>query len=211
MHLFILGATGHIGSQILDLALARGHRVTAFVRSPEKITRADKGLTVIGGNPLEPALLAPNLAGHDAILSSIGPSTRQALRPSRLMTESAASTIAAMQLAGVARLGIVSAAVLFPGRGLQFAIFRRLLKHHATDLQAMEAVVQATPFDWTIARPPRLVRSPEQRYRTEREGLPLPAAAMSFRSVAAFLLDSVEQNKYLRTVVGLGSPVARAS
>ena len=38
MKLFVIGATGRTGWEIVQQALARGHHVTAFVRSPEKIT-----------------------------------------------------------------------------------------------------------------------------------------------------------------------------
>jgi NAD(P)H-binding len=38
MKLFVIGATGRTGLEIVQQALARGHHVTAFVRSPENIT-----------------------------------------------------------------------------------------------------------------------------------------------------------------------------
>jgi uncharacterized protein YbjT (DUF2867 family) len=40
MQLFILGATGGIGRHLVRLALERGHFVTAYVRSPQKIGEA---------------------------------------------------------------------------------------------------------------------------------------------------------------------------
>jgi putative NADH-flavin reductase len=203
MRLFVLGATGRTGAHILDLALARGHQVTAFVRSPQKITRKDEALTVIAGDPLRADELARALPGHDAVLSVLAPPGREGLRPSTLMAEFAASTVAAMKTAGVNRLGIVSAAILFPLKGLRFAFFRWLLRHHARDLVAMEAVVQATPFDWTIARPARLIESPLEKYRSQRDALPAGGKPMSFRAVAAFLLDSVEGHAHSREIVGL--------
>ena len=205
MRLFLLGATGNTGTQIVDLALARGHSLTAFVRSPHKITRQHPALRVVEGDPLRADALAQALAGHDAVLSALGPPAREAFRPSNLMAEFAASTVAAMKTASVGRLGIVSAAVLFPMKGLYFAFFRWLLRHHARDLVAMEAVVRATPFDWTIARPPRLVRSPAERYVGARDALPAGARSMSFRAVAAFLLDCIEKRTHAREVVGLAS------
>ena len=36
--LFVIGATGRTGQEIVQQALARNHHVTAFVRSPESIT-----------------------------------------------------------------------------------------------------------------------------------------------------------------------------
>jgi putative NADH-flavin reductase len=206
MRLFVLGATGHIGGHVVDLALARGHTVTALVRSPHKITRRHEALTVVQGDPLRVDDVARALAGHDAVLSALGPAGRDALRPSTLMAEFATSTVGAMKAASINRLGIVSAAVLFPEKGLYFAFFRWFLRHHARDLTAMESLVRATPLDWTIARPPRLVASPDDRYRGAREALPVPGSrSMSFRSVAAFLLDCVAQRTHVREVVGLAS------
>jgi putative NADH-flavin reductase len=147
--------------------------------------------------------VARALSGHDAVLSVLAPPGREGLRPSTLMAESAASTVAAMKTAGVNRLAIVSAAVLFPEKGLRFAFFRWLLRHHARDLVAMEAVVQATPFDWTIARPARLIQSSAEGYQSKRDALPNGGSSMSFRAVAAFLLDCVERHAHSREIVGL--------
>ena len=121
------------------------------------------------------------------------------------MADCAASTVAAMTTAGVKRLVVVSAALLFPDRRLSFRFFRWFIRHHVHDLVAMEAVVRATHFDWTIARPPRLVTVPGESYRCERDALPAGAWSMSFRAVAAFLLDSVDQRKHAREIVGLAS------
>ena len=51
MRLLILGATGKTGTQLVDLALARDHEVTAFVRSPGKVTRRHQRLKVLQGDP----------------------------------------------------------------------------------------------------------------------------------------------------------------
>jgi len=171
------------------------------------MTRRDKGLTIVQGDPLRVEELSRALPGHDAVLSALGPSTREAFGPSTLLAECAASTVAAMNAAGVGRLGIVSAAILFPEKGLRFAFFRWLLQQHIRDLVAMEAVVKATPFDWTIARPPRLVKSSDEAYRSERDALPVDGFVMSFRAVAAFLLDCAEQRTHLREIVGLAAPL----
>jgi len=44
MKLFLIGATGRTGREIVQQALERGHQVTAFVRSPESITLKMSGL-----------------------------------------------------------------------------------------------------------------------------------------------------------------------
>ena len=155
--------------------------------------------------PSGPGLADAGVAGHDAVISALGLPPREALRPSNRMTEFAAATVAAMQTAQVSRLAIVSAAVLFPLTGPAAMFFRWFLRHHARDLAAMEAVVAASPFEWTIARPGRLVSSPAETYRSERSAFPPGRLSMSTRAVAAFLIDAVEQRSHCGEVVGLGA------
>ena len=206
MRLFVIGANGRTGSEIVNLALTRGHEVTAFVRSPQKLSPAGS-LTIVRGDPRRAETIAAALPGHEAVLSAIGPHPRDALRPSTLLTDCARATVEAMTAGGVARLAIVSAAVLFPMKGFYFAFFRWLTKHHAHDLCSMEDIVRASGLAWTIARPPRLTQSPEASFRALRDALPPGSRAMSFRSVAAFMLDAVERRAHVTEVVGLGMEV----
>ena len=205
MKLFVIGATGHTGAHIIDLALARSHHVTAFVRSPQKINRRDAKLRLVQGDPHNIEQLTNQLPGHDAVLSALGVRPPQAFRPHSLVDDCAASTVEAMAKTGVNRIVLVSAAVLFPEKGFIFAFFRRILKHVAHDLKAAEEVVRRTPFEWTIARPPRLANGSNTGYRAVRDALPANGFSMSFRGVAAFILDAVEQRTYIRQVVGLAS------
>jgi putative NADH-flavin reductase len=199
----VIGATGRTGTEILDLACERGHEVTALVRSPRRMGPT-RSVTVVQGDPRRSETMAAALSGHDAVLSAVGPHPREAFRPSTLVTDCARATVEAMALSGVRRLVIVSAAVLFPEKGLYFAFFKWLIKHHARDLRAMEAVVQASGLAWTIARPPRLIKSTDAGFSTLRDTLPPGSRAMSFRSVAAFLLNAVERKSHVAEIVGLG-------
>jgi putative NADH-flavin reductase len=203
MRLFVLGASGHTGTQILDLALARSHSVTAFVRSPDKIMRRDSKLTVLAGNPRNLDQLRKAMQGHDAVLSSLGVRPPLAFRPHSVVRDCAATTVQAMSGAGVNRLVLVSAAVLFPMRGIVYGFFRRILKHIARDLGGAEAIVRDSSLEWTIARPPRLINGSEARYRASRDSLPSQAFSMSFRAVAAFMLDAVERHSHVQEIVGL--------
>src|SRR5215475_5001813 len=138
MRLFVLGATGRTGVELVDLALAEGHEVTAFVRSPHKIVRRDQRLDVVKGDPRSVSALVEALPGHDAVLSALGPAPREAMTVSTLLRESAASTVQAMKTAGVPRLAVVSSALLFLGGGPLVALERRVLRPHLEDMRAME-------------------------------------------------------------------------
>lgn len=204
MRLFVLGGTGHTGKHILDLALARSHPVTVFTRSPEKITRRHPILTVVRGDPHNVDQLTNAMQGHDAVLSALGVRPPTAFRPHTVVQDCAVATVQAMGRTGVKRLVLVSAAVLFPMKGLLYAFFRLLLKHIARDLAGAEAIVRRSPLEWTIARPPRLTNGSRECYRGSRDSLPDRAFSMSFRAVAAFMLDAVEQHSHVREIVGLG-------
>jgi len=203
MKILVLGATGNTGREVIDIGLERGHELTAYVRSPQKLRRADARLGVEPGDALDASRLAAALAGKDAVISTLGLPARQALRPSSFMAEAAATTVAAMKQAGVSRLAILSAAVLFPQKGAFYAFFRWFLRHHAHDLAAMEAIVTATDLDWTIARPPRLVHAEGGSLRIAVGALPERSFTIPFRAVARFLVECVESNAHAHQVVGL--------
>ena len=64
MKLFILGATGGIGQHLLHIALERGHQVTAYVRSPQKIGSTHERLQVVQGDVFNADQLARSMAGR---------------------------------------------------------------------------------------------------------------------------------------------------
>jgi putative NADH-flavin reductase len=209
MRLFILGANGRTGSELIDLALARGHEVTAFVRSPEKILRQDARLRVVAGDPHDPEAMARAMKGHDAVFSALGPRPSEAFRGTTLLHDCAASAVSAMTASGVHRILFVSSAMLFPRIPLILRLFPVLFRHHVEDLRRSEAVLKESALDWTVARPPRLVRAKGEAYRNLEDGFMSGPLQMSYRAVALFLLESAEKGLHSRKVVGLAGP-ARA-
>src|ERR1017187_4487794 len=64
-----LGATGGIGFEIVRQAIERGHSVTAFVRSPERLEGFQGCITIKQGDPLNSLQLERAIEGHDAVVS----------------------------------------------------------------------------------------------------------------------------------------------
>jgi putative NADH-flavin reductase len=199
MKLFVLGATGGTGNELVEAALRRGHQVTAFVRSPMKLEPRD-GLVIVKGDPRSADQLASKLLGHDAVISTLG---RRDKNDATLVADCARTTVQAMHTAKVHRLVIVSVALLFPDIGLLGSILRRsVLAATTADSRAMERVVEASELDWTIARPPRLLNGPAVgRFRAEDDHL--PGRKISRADLAQFLLDEVEHPAHLRRIVGV--------
>jgi putative NADH-flavin reductase len=199
MKLFVIGATGQTGREIVQQALARGHQVTAFVRSPEGITSRNGRLTVRKGNAMDESQLFDAMQNHDAVLSTLGP--REVFKPSSMLRDSALATTLAMNRSDVKRLVVLSAAAHFPGILNRIASF--IMRNHMRDSLAMEEIVQASDLDWTIARPPRLTQEQYTTYRSREGAAPKMGFTLARKAVAAFMLDAIEQEKHFHKIVGI--------
>ncbi|MEO1246469.1 MAG: NAD(P)H-binding protein [Pseudomonadota bacterium] len=67
----IYGATGEVGSHIVQEALDRGHRVTAMSRKPERVEMSHDNLSIAKGDLLDEASVAQIVAGRDVVIVSV--------------------------------------------------------------------------------------------------------------------------------------------
>jgi putative NADH-flavin reductase len=209
MRLFVLGATGRTGRALLAQATKRGHSVTAFVRSPEKLAELDGRVAVRKGDPRNVEDLRAALRAHDVVVSTLG---LPGLGESTVLSDAARAAVGAMEAAGVRRLLVVSAGMLFDGSATVGLILRRtLLRHVATDSARMEQILESSGLDWTIVRPPRLTDGPPAGSYVAADGRMPPDSrlSMSRQDLASFLLDELERPAHVRGIVGLSTPAGR--
>jgi len=202
LRLFILGATGRTGRTLAAQAGERGHQITAFVRSSQKLGELRQRVTVRQGDPRSVAELREALAGHDAVVSALGP---PGLDRTTILRDSACSTVAAMEAEGVRRLLVVSMGALFQHAGILAALLRStVLRNAAEDSREMERVVMASELDWTIVRPPRLTNGQlTGDYQVKDGYMPHGRLSLSRPDVAHFLLGEVERGEHVRRIVGI--------
>ncbi|HXI70490.1 MAG TPA: NAD(P)H-binding protein [Verrucomicrobiae bacterium] len=204
MKLFILGATGGIGRHLIQIALERGHQVTAYVRAPQKIASAPERLRVVPGDVFNADQMMRAMSEHDMVLSAFGPLT---IRTSTLRRQFGQTLVMAMRRSGVRRTQVVSAAFLFrnvgiSGRILKATLFRQMIP----DMAGMEAAVCQSDLDWTIVRPPRLTNGPARHaYRVADDMLPDEGFLISRADVAHFMISEAEHPAHLKQIVGLAN------
>ena len=75
MKIVVLGASRGVGLEVVRQGLEAGHKVTAFVRSPEKLEVKHVNLKSFKGDSMDAAAVAEALAGQDAVVSTLA-STR---------------------------------------------------------------------------------------------------------------------------------------
>jgi putative NADH-flavin reductase len=72
MKVVLFGASGMIGSRVLQELVSRGHTVIAVARNPEKITEED-GVTAVAADADDPQSVAAVADGADAAVCAISP------------------------------------------------------------------------------------------------------------------------------------------
>ncbi|UGU15541.1 NAD(P)H-binding protein [Sinomicrobium kalidii] len=70
MKVALIGATGFVGTNILNELVDRGHEVTAIARTPEKTTVKSNKVTPVKADVLDKEKLPGILSGHDAVVSA---------------------------------------------------------------------------------------------------------------------------------------------
>lgn len=76
LRIAVLGAGGRAGRAAVEEAHARGHRVVAIVRDPQRYPDlARERITVVRGDALDPGSVVAATAGCDAIVAAVTPFT----------------------------------------------------------------------------------------------------------------------------------------
>lgn len=202
MKLVVLGATGGTGLEIIRQTIKRGHSVTAFVRSPERLSMSalDDHLDIIKGDLLNQPELERVIEGRDAVLSAFGTRTGEP----RVQGRFATALRKAMMQTGVRRVALMSTSFLFQDSIAPFIVGRLFFRRVMTDASEMEGVISESGLDWTIVRPVRLTDAPYTgRYRVQEGHLPTLGFTISRADVADFMIKAVENRSSTRKIVGV--------
>ena len=104
----LIGATGFVGSAILNELLSRGHKVTAVVRHAAKLPQNDN-LTAVEEDVANVDAIAKIAKGKDAVISAYNPGWNNP-QMGKINDENYPKIVEAVKKAGVGRLLIVGGA-----------------------------------------------------------------------------------------------------
>jgi putative NADH-flavin reductase len=205
MKLVVLGATGGIGLEIVRQAIERGHSVTAFVRSPERLEGFQGRIAIKQGDPLNSSQLERVIEGHDAVLSGFGPRVPVAKTDAKLLRDFADALTGSMQQASVKRVVMVSTAFLFRDSVIPptYLFGRLFFPAIVIDAEGMERTICASELDWTIVRPPQLTDKPfTGNYRVREGHLPRFGFNISRADVADCFIKALENRASVKKILG---------
>jgi putative NADH-flavin reductase len=221
MKLTIFAATGRIGRQALEQAVAEGHEVTAAVRNPKTLSREIPAIKVDLETP-DPAVLEHAVQGADAVISCLGPRSSS---EAGISSRGTRAIVWAMQQTGVRRIVVVSAApistVPSPGRkepprhdpgdgffmrNLFSPLTKAALRKPYADLALMEDIIRDSGLDWTVVRPPRLTDKPlSGAYRTAYGRNLRRGFLISRADVAHLMLSVLQQPETIGQTIGIAN------
>lgn len=181
MNVLVTGATGFIGSHLVDVLLRRGDEVSALVRSTRKAARlVDLGIQTVAGDLDDGEALTLATRDRQVIYHLAGlvaaRNEREFLRTNRDGTR---KLVTAARKNGTPRIVLVSSLAAggpaLPGRPLGGDEPPRPVSAYGRSKLAGEVVVRQSDLPYTIVRPP-IVYGPRDRevlkiFKAARRGL----------------------------------------
>ena len=212
MNLTIFGATGGVGREVVSQALDAGHHVTAYVRTPAKLSVTHPALTVAAGELTDRDAVQRAVHGADAVISALGPSLDRKATGMPLV-DGTRTIVDAMRAEGVERYigmatpslrdardigSLLGRLVPFMGRTFLARAYRELLE--------MSQIVTESDLDWTIARFTRPTDG--ARTGTVRAGYlgrDHIRASITRADIATFLLDQSSDPRFHRAAPAISN------
>ena len=192
MKIALFGATGHIGSHVLRLALDQGHQVNALVRDRSRIdAHAATACRVIVGSIENPTSVGYALDGAEAVIVTLAAGER-------VLERFDASALPLLKTQGPRRIvSMVGASVRMPGDpksftlGLMTAVMRLVPGGLLRDAEGHARRLAASGLDWTLVRSANFSDLPAtgSLRATVTGDMPL-GASITHADLAGFILDA---------------------
>jgi uncharacterized protein YbjT (DUF2867 family) len=210
MNILVIGASQGTGALTVRAALAKGHRVTAFARSPRKLALENAQLERVAGDFHQAECVDSAVPGHDAVIVTASASSLAAFKANpHYFSQGTGYVVAAMKKAGVKRLVVLSALGVGESLPLLNPIVRAVavgwvLKVPFEDHDRQEKLVCASGLDWVIARPGRLTNGAAHRNYVKKTAIEKVPGSISRADVADFLVEACDGEAWVGHAVQLG-------
>jgi len=213
MKIALIGATGFVGSAVLNEALNRGHKVTATARDTSKITVKNDNLTVVNANVYDTEALVKVLTGHEAIVNAFNAGwTNPNLYDDFI--KGSESIQQAVKLSGVKRLLVVGGAgSLEIAPGVQLVDTPQFPAEWKTGATAardyLNIIKKENDLDWTFLSP-AIHLHPGARTGVFRLGTDQPVfdadhkSEITVEDMAVAIINELEQNQFIKKRFTLG-------
>ncbi|PHN02364.1 NAD(P)-dependent oxidoreductase [Flavilitoribacter nigricans] len=209
MKVFLLGATGSTGYEVLKQLVQDGYAVKALVRDPTSLSlseleQSQNGqIEVIQGGIFEPEKLKAHLEGCDVVISALG--TGRDNRYTEVYSEGGRNILAAMRANGIKRLITVTSGLIdMSDPGTDNFFLNRIIRPNFNkvyyDQTRWETILDDTnDIDWTCVRPTYLTnKSFTGKYRVKDQHCPEGGRKISRADLAHFMVQQIDSGEFIR-------------
>jgi putative NADH-flavin reductase len=200
----IFGATGRVGSIILENALTNLFPVNILVRDKNKILLDRPELRVIEGNVLNESDIYHTIKGTNAVISALNTDGKTTL------SESMPLIIKSMKKHGVKRIITIGTAGILQARvdphlyRFQSSESKRKTTRDAEEHLKAYLILKESGLDWTVVCPTYLpIGERVGRYRFENDFLPESPSSISIYDTADFAFQQLFTDNFIGHRVGL--------
>lgn len=195
MKVAIIGASGMVGSRILNELVSRGNQVTAIARNVDKVEKND-AVTAKAVDIKDQKALIEVLKGHDAVISAV-----------RFADLDGEALIDAVRESGVKRYLVVGGAgsLLLPDqtRLIDSPNFPQEYRSEALPgCVYLDQLKQVQDLDWTFVSPSALFQPGERtgKFRIAKDTLISneQGSQISAEDYAIAFVDALEKKQYIR-------------
>ena len=204
MNIFLLGATGRVGTVILENALAAQHSIRALVREKSKLAFDDQNLTAIVGNVLEEMDLAAAMNGADAVISALNTGGSTTLSDSMPLIINQMNKQRIKRIITIGTAGILQAQSNPSLYRFQAAESKRKTTKDAEEHLKAFISLKNSELDWTIVCPTYLpVGVRTGTYRVQKDFLPENSSSISVYDTGDFAFAQLFSTEFIGYRVGL--------
>ena len=206
MKIAIFGATGRIGSRIVNEALSRGHDVTAVMRHVEDYTLEKPHLKVAKGDLFNSQDVESAVFDHDAVVSAFN--YKEGVNPPSTIAEVAIPLLNGLKQAGVKRLLVAGGAGSLKNTNGEQLVdlpdFPAAFKEASlAQREALKIYQNEKDIGWTYLSPAAEIAPGERtgKFRTGKDEVIVDAngkSLISMEDYAVAVIDELENPMHIR-------------
>jgi putative NADH-flavin reductase len=206
-NIFLLGATGETGTEILKQLIREGHQMKILVRNPSRIAPDSLGaaagqVQIIQGEVLEKEKLIQGFKGCDLIISALGTGLHN--QYTEIYSQGGRNILHAMRENSISKLiTITSGAIDMSDPGTDTFYMNRVIRPNYNkvyyDMTRWETILDDTKdIHWICVRPTYLTNKPlTGRYRVGLNHCPKKGWKICRADLADFIVKQVSSDEYV--------------